>query len=169
MSRAFVPWSAKDETLLAELWTAGKSFGQIAAQFKCGRGRVSGKIDRMGLMGHGTTPKKKSPGRPRREARLVVARRGGRVGRSPKPKPAPIVRPREVVPPPEALMISLMELTPLTCRWPIGDPGARGFGFCGCRPFQLLPYCEHHAALAYVPVMPRAEREARKLAERIAA
>ena len=164
MSRAFVPWSAKDETLLAELWIAGKSFGQIAAQFKCGRGRVSGKIDRMGLMGHGTTQKPKRPGRGDAGGRAY--RLAHRIKHPPKPKLPPKpkkIRPREV-PPPEALMLSIMELSDHTCKWPIGDPGQPGFAFCGARPFQLLPYCEHHAALAYIPVMARAEREAKRLA-----
>ena len=41
------------------------------------------------------------------------------------------------------------------CVWPIGDPGAEGFHFCGHRNFNGLPYCEYHSRLAYQPVNDR--------------
>ena len=44
------------------------------------------------------------------------------------------------------------------CKWPYGDPGARGFHFCG-RPREIddthrwpdgvKPYCPRHCAIAY--------------------
>jgi GcrA cell cycle regulator len=36
------------------------------------------------------------------------------------------------------------------CMWPIGHPTDRDFHFCGGRPIAGKPYCEHHAALAYI-------------------
>ena len=36
------------------------------------------------------------------------------------------------------------------CMWPIGHPGDDDFHFCGGRPAGGKPYCEHHAALAYI-------------------
>lgn len=41
---------------------------------------------------------------------------------------------------------------PGRCVWPIGDPGDRGFHFCG-DGVRILgePYCEAHAKIAYVP------------------
>ena len=52
------------------------------------------------------------------------------------------------------------------CRWPIGDPSAENFRFCGRRRVvsqpngttakgKLSPYCAEHARMAYQPVMPR--------------
>lgn len=46
---------------------------------------------------------------------------------------------------------SLQGLTPWTCRWPIGNPGEPGFGFCGAIPVEGLPYCPNHCRRAYQP------------------
>jgi GcrA cell cycle regulator len=45
----------------------------------------------------------------------------------------------------------LLELTQATCRWPIGEPGAEGFAFCGAAPFKRYPYCVGHCLIAYRP------------------
>ena len=37
------------------------------------------------------------------------------------------------------------------CRWPIGDPAATEFHFCGRCPKSGSPYCEAHARKAYQP------------------
>ncbi len=36
------------------------------------------------------------------------------------------------------------------CSWPIGHPGEKSFHFCDQRPVPGKPYCEKHAALAYI-------------------
>jgi GcrA cell cycle regulator len=36
------------------------------------------------------------------------------------------------------------------CSWPIGHPGDKGFHFCNERPVPGKPYCEEHAAKAYI-------------------
>ncbi len=45
----------------------------------------------------------------------------------------------------------------VTCCWPIGEPGTRDFHFCDGRSVPGKPYCEEHAALAYVKVRDRRE------------
>jgi GcrA cell cycle regulator len=35
------------------------------------------------------------------------------------------------------------------CRWPISNPGAEDFCFCGNEPVKGLPYCLGHARIAY--------------------
>jgi GcrA cell cycle regulator len=44
---------------------------------------------------------------------------------------------------------SLLELSPGKCRWPISEPGAQDFCFCGNQQVEGLPYCVGHARLAY--------------------
>lgn len=39
------------------------------------------------------------------------------------------------------------------CRWPIGAPASPSFHFC-CQPTERV-YCDHHAAIAYVPYVPK--------------
>ena len=43
-------------------------------------------------------------------------------------------------------LISLLDLEPHHCRWPIGEPVE---GFCGARKVNGLPYCTDHAVRAY--------------------
>ena len=73
---------------------------------------------------------------------------------------AEIVRTEEEVLDP-AQRATVLTLTEHTCKWPIGDPGAEGFHFCGHRSFNSLPYCEYHSRIAYQPVNDR--RRDRKL------
>jgi len=44
---------------------------------------------------------------------------------------------------------TLMELGHGKCRWPISEPGADDFWFCGDAPVEGLPYCPGHARIAY--------------------
>jgi GcrA cell cycle regulator len=48
-----------------------------------------------------------------------------------------------------------MELREAMCRWPLGDPTSPAFRFCGARSITGLPYCPHHARIAYQPVADR--------------
>lgn len=43
----------------------------------------------------------------------------------------------------------LQQLSPRTCRWPIGDPGTEGFHFCGAKPEPSQPYCTPHCGVAF--------------------
>ena len=68
--------------------------------------------------------------------------------------------PKEESPSDYAKLYSLDELTKSMCRWPIGDPKAPDFGFCGKDKVTGLPYCEHHARRAYRAPEPRIRRPA---------
>jgi GcrA cell cycle regulator len=46
---------------------------------------------------------------------------------------------------------TLLELSEGKCRWPISNPSAAGFCFCGNEPVKGLPYCLGHARIAYRP------------------
>jgi GcrA cell cycle regulator len=48
-----------------------------------------------------------------------------------------------------------MELREYMCRWPMGDPTTPDFRFCGARSQTGLPYCSHHARIAYQPAADR--------------
>jgi GcrA cell cycle regulator len=52
----------------------------------------------------------------------------------------------------------LLELTELTCHWPIGDPGSADFFFCGGQAVTNLPYCSYHSRIAYQPANVRRDR-----------
>jgi GcrA cell cycle regulator len=49
---------------------------------------------------------------------------------------------------PKSQRRTLRQLTPFTCRFPIGDPRDKKFFFCGAlAPFYT--YCDHHYKIAW--------------------
>ncbi|TIN76747.1 GcrA family cell cycle regulator [Mesorhizobium sp.] len=52
---------------------------------------------------------------------------------------------------PISLNLKLVDLTEHTCKWPVGDPQAADFGFCGNGAAETGPYCKYHARIAYTP------------------
>ena len=46
---------------------------------------------------------------------------------------------------------TVLTISDRMCRWPIGDPAASEFHFCGRSPKSGSPYCEAHARKAYQP------------------
>lgn len=64
-------------------------------------------------------------------------------------RPSPIKR-TKVEKKDDSKIRSVVELSAMTCRWPIGDPRDAGFHFCGKRVMTGKPYCPDHAAIAYV-------------------
>jgi GcrA cell cycle regulator len=51
--------------------------------------------------------------------------------------------------------VTIMDLREYMCRWPMGDPTRPDFRFCGARAQTGLPYCSHHARIAYQPAADR--------------
>jgi len=50
---------------------------------------------------------------------------------------------------------TVLTISDRMCRWPIGDPSASEFHFCGHNPKAGSPYCEAHARKAYQPQQAR--------------
>jgi GcrA cell cycle regulator len=51
--------------------------------------------------------------------------------------------------------VTIMDLRESMCRWPLGDPTAPDFHYCGDRAITGLPYCPGHAQIAYQPAAER--------------
>lgn len=45
--------------------------------------------------------------------------------------------------------VEMAMLKPDQCRWPIGNPDAENFHFCGAKVFPGKPYCYEHCRAAY--------------------
>ncbi len=135
-------WTDDRVERLRNLWRDGQSATTVARALGVTRNAVVGKVHRLGLSGDG------------RHAAAQV--------RPPKAAPPRATRPRgprPVVPPPRPAAVAVVEplvgLAPClelleahVCHWPIGDPHAEGFTFCG-RPASPGPYCEPHDAIAH--------------------
>jgi GcrA cell cycle regulator len=146
-------WTDTRVERLKAFWADGLSASEIADRLgEVTRNAVIGKVHRLGLAGRKTTSRKPLPRRtsPRRN-------RPGRVER--RLPPAPFMWPAAELPAPPspvaALMLPLRQLRADQCRWPVGDPRQAGFGFCGCQKAPGVPYCAHHAAIAYNPAARR--------------
>ncbi|WP_134495857.1 GcrA family cell cycle regulator [Microvirga pakistanensis] len=175
MTDAGASWTDERVELLKKLWTDGLSASQIAAELgNVTRNAVIGKVHRLGLSGRAKDVKA-APAAPR-------VRKITRAPSAPAPiapqshsnvvlTPIPLQPVREEpemaideqdVAIPMSERVTIMDLRESMCRWPMGDPTKPEFRFCGARSITGLPYCTHHARIAYQPVADR-KRE-RKLA-----
>jgi len=139
-------WTEDRVELLKKLRAEGLSASQSARTMgDVTRNAVIGKVHRLGLSGRATTSR---ADRPRRAT-------------IPKPQPKPVVaEPLTVA---EATLSNgeyapVLTLNGVMCRWPIGDPGANDFHFCGNQTDAASPYCEAHAQMAYQPTNRGRER-----------
>lgn len=156
-------WTDERVELLKRLWSEGLSASQIAGRLgSVSRNAVIGKVHRLGLSGRATTSRMKTH-RPR--SRIV------KPNRPQKPRFAQVGNPavralyageaETYQPEVEEVVIPVAErkciqtLLECNCRWPIGDPQAADFHFCGRNKVPGLPYCETHARRAYQPVQTR--------------
>jgi len=161
-------WTDERIDLLQKLWLQGMSASRIAAELANGltRNAVIGKVYRLGLSGRTKVGGATSPSpRPQQKA----------ASRAPNPRPtspmvqgntalaikpvafeAPAPLPSRDVVVSMSEPVTILELRESMCRWPIGDPTAAEFRYCGARKTPGEgPYCSHHARIAYVPQQDR--------------
>ncbi len=171
-------WTEERVELLKKLWGEGLSASQIAAQIGGGvtRNAVIGKVHRLGLSGRAkTNAPQASQQRPRKPLARPLSPSPAPL--SIEPNPAPVLEAvetaeaaeaqtehRDEVVVPLSERVTIMELRESMCRWPMGDPTTPEFRFCGARTITGLPYCTHHARIAYQPAAER--RRDRRLAIR---
>ncbi len=86
----------------------------------------------------------------------AVVGKAHRLGLTGRPSPIKRTSPK----PKKEKQLSLVDLGPNCCRWPIGDPRDPGFHFCGKKALPGKPYCPEHAAVAYVNTSKKADTSA---------
>ena len=150
-------WSQDRIATLKTLWTDGLSASQVAKQLGgVTRNAVIGKIHRLGLSRRAQPP---MPAQRAREAGPRAAKRSAQIkARTALYEPFP---PSRSAPLPQGpgLISSMTDLGLHVCKWPIGDPKARDFSFCGRS--AIGPYCPTHKAQAVRPGAAwRADRDA---------
>jgi GcrA cell cycle regulator len=150
-------WTPERLEQLRNFAGSGLSSSRIAAEIGVTRNAVIGKLHRLGLApGRPAAggPARTCPPRahrprhsPQREfLRLMFAQvpsiASGSVAASTVQSTQPC---------------SLFDLARDKCRWPMGNPEAADFAFCGNEAATGFPYCAGHARLAYrIPVRQRA-------------
>jgi len=164
-------WTDDRVATLTKLWADGLSASQIAKQLGgVTRNAVIGKVHRLGLSGRA---KPSSPARKAAAAKTAAkapkaAARPATAAPKPKVKtvrapsaprtPSVIAKALKVQEAPlEAKKMSngefatILTITDHMCKWPIGDPGADNFRFCGRKTDPEEPYCLAHSRVAYQP------------------
>lgn len=156
-------WTPERVETLKKLWVQGLSASQVAqALGQVTRNAVIAKIHRLGLATRERAAAPKLAPRPMAEVmtrapRTVLVKAGpsAETKRGPyeqrvvqaaiavvlKAEPEPVKR-GELAP-----TATIFNLTAHACRWPIGNPSADDFGFCG-RPKARGSYCDAHAKRA---------------------
>jgi GcrA cell cycle regulator len=152
---AFQPtWTIERVELLKTRFHDGLSCREIAGEIGVSRNAVIGKLSRLNL----TREKSAEERRPARKSAAKGLNKGARLKATPRlqyqmlqavyaePQPFPDDEPIN-----DEHRCSLFELSEARCRWPISNPGAEDFCFCGNTPVEGLPYCAGHTRLAYRP------------------
>ncbi|WP_038035554.1 GcrA family cell cycle regulator [Thermopetrobacter sp. TC1] len=173
MGRKNNTWTEDRVVLLKKLWMEGLSASEIAKELgnNISRNAVIGKVHRLGLPARAPARRGNSTARTAGQMPKAGTQRQKAAARA---ATAPAAR-SNVVPKEEieemlqaatntltanaqettvteitrGRISDIMELNRHTCRWPFGDPGEEDFTYCGARVSEGLPYCEHHASIAY--------------------
>lgn len=148
-------WTDERIELLEKLWNDGLSASRIADKLgDVTRNAVIGKVHRLGLSGRAKcyirNPLRRAPtinARRLRELQVNPRRTPPAAPKAPARKPRPIATSIEATE--AALMLTVLELGPRQCRYPIGDPQESGFGFCG--RYAHGPYCDPHHGRTHRP------------------
>src|SRR5262245_11518 len=148
-------WTLEEEVRLIELVASERCTKDIAVKSGRSRNAVIGKIGRLRHAGRITETHWAWDD----EKKLFIPRKP-RVAK-PKPKPAPQPKPKRepgnhtpdpwihrALPKLPMRRVTLMELRPQRCHWPVGEPGEPGFCFCG-NATDGRPYCAPHHAFAH--------------------
>jgi GcrA cell cycle regulator len=165
-------WTDERVEMLRKLWAEGLSASQIAAQLGgVSRNAVIGKVHRLKLSGRGRTTA--APARPKKPSQPTAAKPQGRPASASRPHSTSmgntalqvrfdaepsvrtIERNVEDVVVPISRNLQLIQLNERTCKWPIGDPLAENFHFCGNDCADTGPYCRYHARIAFQPASER--------------
>jgi GcrA cell cycle regulator len=155
-------WNAESIARLKSLWAEGLSTAEIGRRLSVSKNAVVGKAHRLQLDSR-PSPIRRDPSGVR-ATRVAAPRRLtgptlpslAEIDPIPEPTPEPLR-----TPPPSLNVAPKAERSDrrrvFSCCWPIGEPGTRSFRFCDAESMTGKPYCETHAALAYVKIRDRRE------------
>ena len=120
---------------IAALWKAGMSMLQIAEETGApSRSAVAGYIHREGLERPEHLPKRRTTVRKQRRRAWSMAAKTA--PRPPRRKSGPL---------------TIMELSDVTCRYPLGAPKEPATLYCGEPAVPGAPYCASHCEVCYAP------------------
>ncbi len=154
-------WTDEVIERLKGLWAEGLSTAEIGRRMGISKNAVVGKAHRLSLPPRPSPIRRGAGGEtPRRAAPRRVVGPTLPSLTAPAADPVPAAPRTPSVPPLRAVARPVGSGRLVTCCWPIGEPGTRSFRFCDATAVTGKPYCEEHAALAYVKVRDRRDEAA---------
>jgi GcrA cell cycle regulator len=143
-------WTAQRIEQLRSCVAAGMTCSEIGAEIGVTRNAVIGKIHRLGLSSGrpaGAPARASTSCPPRaRHPRVPTQHRLLRLAYAQASLGEQATLDTSVA---SAHPCSLVEIAERQCRWPIGDPAAADFVFCGNDAIMGFTYCLGHARMAY--------------------
>lgn len=137
-------WTEERVEQLKQLWSEGLSASQIANKMGgVTRNAVIGKVHRLGLAGRATPAAPKPKALPRYEEQ--AAAKSDTFGLD------------QLYPGIDRPTVS--SIGGSQCKWPVGDPTAEDFHFCGQPTSSNKPYCAYHSQVAFQPNTTRKEQK----------
>jgi len=128
-------FSILDDEVLRKMASEGATAQMIADELGRTRNSIIGRCNRMDIrLLNGSMKGRKKPRRAK-----------------PKRVPMPQCLAKPPGSPPKAIepkRLTITQLKPNSCRWPLGDPSRPDFRYCGAHA-DTWPYCQAHRALAY--------------------
>jgi GcrA cell cycle regulator len=143
-------WSPIDDDKLRALHarTPAPSCKEMGKEIGRSKNSIIGRRDRLGLSK--SHPLKNVSKRPRKGRVLKLHKPP--MARAPLPPPEPVIVDDLRIP--RAQRLTLVDLKNHHCRFPVGEPGAPDFFFCGAPTADLAggrPYCAAHTRRACGP------------------
>jgi len=140
-------WPRADVAKLKQLVATGMSYARMAKRLKRTRNQVIGKVHRLHLRAPATPDRVASDNATLARIANFRTQMGYRI--QAEGAATTLERANVMVFRPKGGLIPLEKLTESSCRWPIGDPREKGFGFCGCPKVAESSYCVNHERVAY--------------------
>ena len=159
-------WDENAIGRLRALWIEGHSTAEIGRRMGVSKNAVVGKAHRLCLTSRPSPIRRegdKGPRRrqPRRASATTLPMLAASQVSHAAEQPGAAVRLERITERQPTVLRAVPIARPSTrihpCCWPIGEPGTRSFRFCDEASVSGKPYCEQHAALAYVKVRDRRE------------
>lgn len=157
-------WNEDINDRLRALWGEGLSTAEIGRRLGVSKNAVVGKAHRLKLPARPSPIRRTEPGAARPQPRRQPVPPLPRVAPDAVPVPSMALNQAGVAMlavPPQPRMSRPAVFGPVAaCCWPLGEPGSRNFRFCAEPSRPGKPYCEAHAAVAYVKPKPERREDA---------
>jgi GcrA cell cycle regulator len=142
-----VKWTTEDSETAKRLWAEGRSGTEI--------GRMLGKT-RSAVIGY---MHRKSVKQGTRSDPLAPKPKAGNTKADKPMRPRAKAKPETHAPPPLVYKpVTLIQLRPSSCRWPLGEMADPVTFFCGKPQKPGKPYCDLHHKIAFQPFKPMARK-----------